>query len=328
MNDLIARIRTPHKHNALVLKPSWKPGEFDSHFVDCPFLFSHDGRYCMTFVGFDTIGYRTGLASSTNLVDWRKEGLILDRGPTGSVTEFNAAMTCILRDNELHGAGAARKIDGRYVGVYHAYPRPGCENGPAVIGLCFSEDLRGWQVGQPVLTPGPPGAWDGGGLYKAWILQHDNKYYLFYNAKNSEGWPWIEQTGLAVSSDLVHWTRHPGNPVIPAGPAGSIDERFASDPCVLREGDWWVMFYYTLDARGVARDTAAVSRDLLNWRKIGEVLIDVGGPGAIDSRYAHKPAVIAHQGQVYHFYTAVAPHEGRLGDVEFGEVRGISFAKS
>ncbi len=47
---------TPYKTNTLVLSPSYQPGAFDSHAVDCPFLFSHQGRYYMTFVGWDGAG--------------------------------------------------------------------------------------------------------------------------------------------------------------------------------------------------------------------------------------------------------------------------------
>ena len=73
--------RTPHKINRLVVAPSYRMGDFDSHAVDAPFLFLHEGRYFMTYIGWDRTGYRTGLASSTDLEHWRKEGLILDRGP-------------------------------------------------------------------------------------------------------------------------------------------------------------------------------------------------------------------------------------------------------
>jgi len=325
--DLVQCVRTPHKLGRLVLTASHKAGEFDSHSVDCPFLFSHGGRYYMTYVGWDTIGYRTGLAVSDDLLTWRKEGLILGRGPAGSATEYNAALTCILRDNELYGAGQLKKVGGRFVGTYHAYPSPGMESGPAVIGLCFSDDLLNWEVGEPVLRPGPWGSWDGGGLYKSWILNDGGTYYLFYNAKDRDPCPWIEQTGLAISMDLEHWDKHAGNPVIPVGPTGAIDEVFASDPVVLRHEDTWVMFYYTLDAGGVARDTVAFSADLLNWKKSNEILIDVGPAGSIDSTYAHKPGVISVDATLYHFYCAVAPAENpRQGDMEFGEVRGIGFA--
>src|ERR1700760_2592343 len=94
--------RTPHKVNRMVLEPSYKIGAFDSHGVDCPFPFRHDGMWFMTYIGFDGKGYQTGLASSDDLFTWRKEGLILGRGPAGSPTEHNAALTCILGVNELH----------------------------------------------------------------------------------------------------------------------------------------------------------------------------------------------------------------------------------
>jgi len=50
---------------------------------------------------------------------------------------------------------------------------------------------------------------------------------------------------------------------------------------------------------------------------------------SIDSRYAHKPAVIGKDGVVYHFYCAVAPAaDPKQGEIEYGEVRGISVAHS
>ena len=37
--NLLQRVLTPHKINRLVLKPSYRKGQFDSHAVDCPFPF-------------------------------------------------------------------------------------------------------------------------------------------------------------------------------------------------------------------------------------------------------------------------------------------------
>ena len=330
MTGLIARIRTPYKHDSLVLRPSYRQGTFNSHTVDCPFLFSRDGRYYMTYVGWDRTGYRTGLASSADLLHWVDEGLLLDRGPRGSVTEFNAALTCILRDNDLYGPGTLRKVDGRYVGTYHAYPKPGYEEGPAVIGLCFSEDLRRWEVGEPVLRPDPSIAWEAGGLYKSWLMEHAGTYYLFYNAKDHTEGRWIEQTGVATSPDLVHWEKYAGNPLVKVGPPGAFDDLFASDPCVLRLDDsTWVMFYFSNSSDGHARDSAAFSQDLLHWEKCGEVLVDVGAPGSIDALHAHKAGLIAKDGDLYHFYCAVAPVDHQpTGGVEVNEIRGISVACS
>ncbi len=318
---------TPHKHNALVLAPSYKADDFDSHAVDCPFPFRHDGRFHMTFVGWDSTGYRTGLASSEDLIHWEKEGLLLDRGPAGSFTEYNVALTQILRENELYGPGELKKVDGSYLGTYHAYPQPGYETGPASIALCSSHDLRHWELSEPILKPEPRCAWEAGGLYKSWIVEHEGDYYLFYNAKNQAEWPWREQTGVAISNDLVHWERFAGNPVLRNGPPGAFDDWFCSDPCVLRHNGRWVMFYFGLCSDGHARDSAAVSVDLLHWEKTNAILVDVGPAGSLDEQHAHKAGIIANGQRLYHFYCAVAPAENhKMGEIEHNEARGITFA--
>ncbi len=325
--DALKRIRTPHKLNTLVLAPSYKKGQYDSHAVDCPFVFAHDDRFYMTHIGWDSVGYRTGLASSQDLVHWRKEGIIIDRGPAGSTTEFNAAMSWIVRENELFGPGTLKKIHGRFLGTYHTYPAPGYEVGPASIGICWSDDLRKWEIEEPFLFARDGGEWERGGLYKSCLVEHEGTFYMFYNAKTVHG---VEQTGVATSTDLKTWARFEGNPIVKVGPAGSFDDRFASDPCVVRVGDVWAMFYYTYStADGHARDSVAFSDDLLHWEKSGEVLIDVGCVGCVDSQYAHKPSVFTHNGKVYHFYCAVSPANGRrTGEVQNSEIRGISVATS
>jgi predicted GH43/DUF377 family glycosyl hydrolase len=325
----VDEIRTPRKHDKLVVSASYRKGAFDSHAVDCPFLFSHDGTFWMTYVGWDGTGYQTGLASSDDLLNWRKEGLIVGRGPKGSVTQYNVAMTSILRDNHLFGRGGLKRVHGTFVGTYHAYPEPGYESGPAVIGLCFSEDLRSWVVHPPVLKPDPACDWEAGGLYKSWLMEVDGTYYLFYNAKNQTdaSMPWTEQTGCATSTDLVCWVRHPANPVLKVGVPGAFDDRFASDPAVLKYRDTWCMFYFGLCSDGYARDSVAFSDDLICWQKSDEILLDVGPDGAIDSRYAHKPGLIAKDGVLYHYYCAVAPaRDSHQGEIVYDEVRGISVA--
>ena len=328
-SQLLSRIRTPNKLGNLVLAPSYKAGQFDSHVVDVPFLFRYQGRFGMTFVGWDKVGYRTGLAWSDDLVHWTKEGLILDRGPRNSINEFNIALTNILRDNDLFGSGELKQVNGRFVGTYHSYPAAGYETGPAAIGLCFSEDLRHWEIQKPFLFARDGAEWERSGLYKSWLMEHDGVYYLFYNAKDKAEWPWLEQTGIARSSDLVHWERYEGNPVLKVGNPGSFDDVFASDPCVFRCGSDWVMFYFGNSSDGHARESVAFSSDLLHWEKSNETLVDVGPEGSTDSQHAHKPGMIAWNGRLYHFYCAVQPaKEKRMGDVECEEIRGIALATS
>jgi len=318
--DPVARYRTPFKYGKLVLAASTEPGTFDSRSVDCPFVFHHQGRFYMTYVGWDGTGYQTGLASSQNLLDWTKEGCILRRDPASEVTRYNIAMNWILRRNEMRSPGELKRVRGRFPGVYHAYPNAGLEEGPAVIGLAWSDDLRQWQIEQPCLRPDDGAEWERGGLYKPCLVEDGGVYYLFYNAKN-QGRSWREQTGVATSRDLKSWERFRGNPIIANGAAGSWDERFASDPCVLLDGRRWAFFYYSLDRQGKARDLLALGDGPFRAAKVSEILIDVGPPGSVDSTFAHKPSVVYHAGDLYHFYCAVS---GKWPN----EVRGISVARS
>jgi predicted GH43/DUF377 family glycosyl hydrolase len=318
--------RTPYKIGKLVLAAENDRTAFDGRTVDCPFVFHHDGRFHMTYIGYDGTGYQTGLASSRDLAGWKKLGCIFKRDPNSRYLRYNAALNWIVRENAMRSPGKLKGIRGRFLGVYHAYPNPGLEQGAAVIGLCWSSDLLHWEAEAPSLRPEDGAIWERGGLYKPCLVEHNGTYYLFYNAKTpnlpkEQGGGWREQTGVATSTDLKHWLRYEGNPIVPNGGAGSWDERFASDPCVVLQGSMWAMFYYGFDKQGKARDLLALGRDPFHFAKAGEILIDLGPPGSVDSTFAHKPSVVYHDGSLYHFYCAVS---GKYPS----ETRGISVARS
>jgi hypothetical protein len=318
--DPLAPYRTPYKYGKLVLGPSHVPGSFDEKSVDCPFVFFHDGKYHLMYVGFDGTGYQTGLAESTNLVDWTRTGVMLARDPNDPYTRFNIASASILRENALDSKGRLLKVDGQYVCAWHAYPNPGYEQGAAVIGLAWSDDLVHWRRSAPILHPKDGAAWERGGLYKPYLVKIGDTYHLYYNAKTAEK-RWHEQTGVALSRDLKTWTRNPGNPIIRNGGPNAPDARFASDPFVARHGDQWALYYFGLANDGKARDLLALGGDPLHFDKVDEVLIDVGKPGSVDDDYAHKPALVFDRGDLYHFYCAVSgPYPN--------DVRGISVARS
>lgn len=318
--DPLAALRTPYKYNRLVLGGSDVAGAFDEKAVDCPFVFWHDGAFHLTYVGFDGRGYQTGMARSHDLVNWTREGIMLARDPNDPVTRHNIASASILRENELYSRGRLIQVNGHYVCAWHAYPNAGYEEGPAVIGLAFSKDLKHWKRGAPILTAQDGGEWERGGLYKPYLTRIGETYYLFYNAKTAEK-RWHEQTGVATSRDLVNWTRHAGNPILRNGPPGAPDSRFASDPFVVSHNGQWAMYYFGLADDGKARELVATAHDPLNWTKSGEILINFGPKGSIDDDYAHKPALVALNGDLYHFYCAVG---GAWPD----DVRGISVARS
>jgi hypothetical protein len=156
--------------------------------------------------------------------------LVGPRNPVSTYTKYNLAISCILRDKNLHGTGDAIKLDGEYLAAWNAYPGAGYEEGAAVIGLARSRDLRHWTLTDPILVPQDGATWEHGSLYRPDLLRVDaggkHTFYLYYNAKTdtlpkSEGGGWHEQTGVAISTDLTTWIRSPLNPILPSGPRGS-----------------------------------------------------------------------------------------------------------
>ena len=320
---------TPYKYGQPVLHGSGIEGCFDSNGVDIPFVFFHRGKFHMMYAGYDGEGYQTALATSDNLLEWEHKGIILKRLNEERWDKVGAAATWILKESdELFELPVLKKVDGKYWLVYHSYPQTGYESGPAEIGLAWSKDeeLLEWnRLEQPVFSWKEGKDWEKGGLYKACIVQRDDLFYLFYNAK-TEGLSWVEQTGMAYSKDLMNWIRCEENPLLKITTSG-WETKFLSDPCVIRDGDKWLNFYFAYDMKH-AREGLAISHDLIHWEKVEEPIVTNGKVGEIDEIHAHKASVICYEGRMYHFYCAVRPYrEGDPTNV-CGEYRTISVASS
>ncbi len=305
----IQKYMTPFKYPHPVLYGSGKPGAFDEKSVDIPFVFMHHDRFHMVYTGYDGKGYQSALAVSDDLLHWEPVGIMIPRDDENSKAwdRVGCAITWLIKESDdFNDVARLRKVDGKYWAVYHSYPQKGYEAGPAEIGLawCEEEDLLHWhRLDAPVFSWKDGNAWESGGLYKACIIRHDEKWYMFYNAKNSEK-SWTEQTGVAISQDLLHWERPVAEPVLKVT-ENAWDGRFVSDPYILKDGDRWLNFYFGYNRRH-AMEGLAVSDDLLHWEKVEEPII-TSTPGGLDEEHAHKASIFNYNGVLYHFYCATRP---------------------
>jgi beta-xylosidase len=92
------------------------------------------------------------------------------------------------------------------------------ERGDLAIFAATSKDLKTWTnvTDEPVIKRGPEG-YDRHAVAVDQIIKHKGRYYAYYHASAFPNWdPWT--TCIAMSEDLVHWKKYPGNPVLPPNP--------------------------------------------------------------------------------------------------------------
>jgi predicted GH43/DUF377 family glycosyl hydrolase len=322
--DAVKRWSAPYRgwhyypDHVIPAKPNIK-GYEDVHMTDVPTVFQLPGdrRWYMTFIGFDGKGYQSFVAQSDDLIHWTNLRLAMGYGPKGSFDHGGVVLGAFLY--ESYGIEAPRilkKHKGRYWSLYGAYPRQGgYELRPGYEGVAWSDDGFTWRRAkdEPILSVHQPdcGAWEKDCIYQPWLVEHKGTYCNFYNAARGG----IEQMGLALSKDILEWSRYRHNPVIRNGPKGSYNERFCSDGKVFRDRDYWVMFFFGV-GRGGAHIMTAFSRDLFHWTVDSEPLYKSGGnPSGLDSKYAHKISLVwNHENETYYmFYNAVGNRGRGIG---------------
>ncbi len=97
-------------------------------------------------------------------------------------------------------------------GTWHLF----YERGDRGVWLARSTDLKVWTNVQdePVLSPGPEPN-DKLMIALNQIVKHDGRYYAMYHGSGTPQKPRLWTTNIAVSTDLVHWKKYSGNPLLP-----------------------------------------------------------------------------------------------------------------
>ena len=300
MQRVYDEVKTPYKYGVIIR------GD-DNKMVDCPSVFRHNGRWYMIYVCMNKVGYESHLATSDDLLHWETLGKILTFRDAGW-DRWQCDGGVALVDYDWGGTSRIIPYDGRYWMSYIGGALQGYEPDPLSIGIAHTttpDKPVEWTRldNNPVLGPSDPDVRDfeKATLYKSNIIWDQSEtlrhpFVMFYNGKQQGRG--IERIGMAVSSDMVHWSRYGDGPVI------DNLKGISGDPQIVKIGDLWVMFYFGHVWKPAAFDTFAVSRDLVNWTKWdGKHLVEPSEQ--FDSTFAHKPWVIKHDGVVYHYYCAV-----------------------
>src|SRR6185369_693564 len=99
----------------------------------------------------------------------------------------------------------------------------------------FPTELVNWSphAGNPIFTAEGPGHWDTKIRERGWILRDGDQFRLWftgYAGRRDD----IKLLGYATSTDGIHWTRFPNNPI--------YRDHWVEDVCVVHHGDTYYMF--------------------------------------------------------------------------------------
>ena len=228
-------------------------GDWDSHDALNPSIVRRGTSYFNFYSGYDGKTWRTGLATSTDGLAWKKEGVVLSPDVQAGEGEYIAANGAAIFDNS------------EFLYWYQA----GDKDKPR-LGLARSADARRWRKEHfPVLDYGPRGSWDEYGLADPYVLKVGQYFYLFYLGQDRAR---RQRLGVARSLDGDHWQRSRANPILELGAYGSFDEMGLGEPAVWIEHGYYWMLYTGRDAAQIRRLGMARSTDGINWQKLPAVL--------------------------------------------------------
>jgi len=241
---------------------------------------------------------------------WHRRGLLL-AAPTGQPwAQSHAALP------------VADLVDDRQADLYYS---PRDAHGRAHIArdrIEVSDDgelILAAQGVEPVLSPGPPGAFDESGVTVSCIVHVNDASFLYYT-----GWvlgvsvPFYIYVGLAIRRPGDHvFVRASPAPILERSPA---DPYLTASPWVLCENGAWRMWYVSCVDWTLVDDKPrhryhlryAESNDGIDWSRDGRVSMDF----ADENEYAFSRPCVVHDGDRYRMWFSVRGDSYRLGYAE------------
>ncbi len=241
-------------------------------------------------------------------------GLLSADSPSGPWTYAKQ----IFRSADLPGGEPRTQLDSPhllqvgsdwYLFYSHYYPWGWNETYPAVIGLAKSTTgiLGSYaQINSAVLSTGLTGTWDDARVAEPYVLQKPSgDWVIVYMGDADPNGGWTEQVGIATSSTGVEgpYVKSLSNPVIPFGPAGSLDAGTVADPWVVGFNGTYYVGYTASPAKAGWNTTYATTTDWVTFTKSNTVILGQG-PGSYDSVSAFRGAVSLFADTYYFPYTS------------------------
>ena len=185
----------------------------------------------------------------------------------------------IYEDHMMHDAWYF--VDDRKGTVHMFHLAEPLDGGPSFVGHAISNDLVTWERLPTALKLGPPGSWDDLRICTGSVIERDGRYWMAYSATSLndstlEEQYRVQRAGMAVSDDLITWTKLPENPVTEAvAPhyelmgTGQRKMHHWRDPFLFEDGDTVCQLVCARRDEGPTgeRGTVAIacSQDMRGW---------------------------------------------------------------
>jgi predicted GH43/DUF377 family glycosyl hydrolase len=164
----------------------------NNHWVEDVFVIKSKGTYYLFAEGQ---GDTAHMFTSTDRIHWKEKGNLDIRNTDGSpISKGPFGTPTVYIKN----------------GVWYLF----YERDDRGIWLATSKDAKTWTNVQdtPVIKMGPD-EYDQFAVAMNQVIKYKGKYYGYYHASAFKDWhEW--STNIAVSKDLIHWTKYKNNPII------------------------------------------------------------------------------------------------------------------
>lgn len=228
--------------------------------------------------------------SDDGLTNWsERKAVMRPRPEVGYEDEVNR---CIIRFYDgLFKMWYTSQSNGGYIpsGIEEKYENSEVERGwRSVISYAESEDGLVWKrMDEPVLAATLP--WEKNSVMGPTVYQDEQQglYRMWYSAG---AWAEADAIGYAESEDGIHWKKPSDMPVLLPRRENLFEQDRVLGPEIVKQDDWYYLFYIGFENTYRARICLARSRDgVTNWERHPlNPLIGPGLPGSFDYGCAYR----------------------------------------
>jgi len=252
------------KDHGVILKHGDGPGRCDVLGARDVWVYEDKGTYYMHYDGSGPNGWLACLATSTNLVDWVKQGPVLDFGKPGEEDSASASFGVTYSDGKTWHMF--------YMGTPNASPAPDLvPSFPYLTMKAKAPSPAGPWTKQPEVIPfrPQPGTYYSATASPGHIIKQGDDYLMIFSASTSK--PTLRTLSIARTRDLNGgWTVDP-TPMVP------LAEQIENSSLYFEEANQtWFLFTNHIGLEGIEYTDAIWvywTKDLNTWNAANKAVV-------------------------------------------------------